>query len=180
MRSIIIKGTMAAIDKLYIRDYHDYNELRNWAIAYCPELLFYFYDTTLTYESWEKSRTDFVCKQMKIAQRNYEKLGNFKKKAEAISNLQMHYYKSANYQCSFKQARSEVDDIIKSFMRDESEWAEIYSSPCLCTPFDVDMKLKWICPVPCVREYLHKQCGVNPKWEWLYKLFWKGKKHFRV
>lgn len=47
-------------------------------------------------------------------------------------------------------------------------------------PHSVDRKLKWICPVPCVRVYLHKQCGVNPKWEWLYKIFWRGKKHFML
>lgn len=28
-------------------------------------------------------------------------------------------------------------------------------------------------------EYLHKQCGVNPKWEWLYRIFWRGKKYFK-
>jgi hypothetical protein len=178
MRSIITKETMAAIDKLYIRDYHDYNELRNWAIAYYPELLFYFYDTTLTYESWEKSRGNFVSSQMEIAQRDYEKLGKFKNRAEAIVNLQKHYRESADYQCPVEQARFEVDDIIESYNRDESDWADMYSKPCLNTPLEVDRRLKWICPVPCVREYLHKQCGVNPKWEWLYKLFWKGKKHF--
>ena len=53
-----------------------------------------------------------------------------------------------------------------------------YTFPVMNTPLSVDRKLKWICPVPCVREYLHKQCGVNPKWEWLYKIFWRGKKHF--
>ena len=32
--------------------------------------------------------------------------------------------------------------------------------------------------------YVHKYyeyndlCGVNPKWEWFYRIFWKGKKYF--
>lgn len=169
---------MAGIDKLYIRKYHDYDVLRKWAIAYYPELLFYFYDITLTFEEWEKSKGDFVSRQINAVQREYQKLGKFKNKAEAIVNFQKYYRESLNYEFPLKQARSEVDYIIEAFMRDESEWADMYSRPCLRTPFDVDMKLKWICPVPCVREYLHKQCGVNPKLEWLYKLFWKGKKHF--
>lgn len=53
-----------------------------------------------------------------------------------------------------------------------------YTFPIMNTPCKIDRKLKWICQVPCVREYLHKQCGVNPKWEWLYRIFWRGKKYF--
>ena len=52
------------------------------------------------------------------------------------------------------------------------------SIPIAVLPSQIDQKLKWICPVPCVREYLHNQRGVNPKWEWLYKIFWRGKKYF--
>ena len=99
---------MAAIDKLYVRTYEEYDNLRRWALIYYPLLLYYFYDL------------------------NYPR-GKFLK---------------------------EID------------------IPVTNTPFSVDRKLKWICPVPCVREYLHKQCGVNHKWEWLYKIFWRGKKYF--
>ena len=97
---------MAAIDKLYVRTYEEYDEVRRWALVYYPKLLIYFYSIDFRLE-------DF-------------------KHAQPITN----------------------------------------------TPFKVDMKLKWICPVPCVREYLHEQCGVNHKWEWLYKIFWRGKKYF--
>lgn len=97
---------MAAIDKLYVRTYEEYDEVRRWAIIYYPKLLIYFYHIDIRMD-------DF-------------------KNTQPITN----------------------------------------------TTFKVDRKLKWICPVPCVREYLHKQCGVNPKWEWLYKIFWRGKKYF--
>lgn len=98
---------MAAIDKLYVHTFQEYEEVKLWALVYYPKLLIHFYSIDLRQD-------DF-------------------KNAQPITN----------------------------------------------TPFKVDRKLKWICPVPCVREYLHKQCGVNPKWEWLYKIFWRGKKHFK-
>ena len=101
---------MAAIDKLYAKEYWEYNELRIWALIYYPELLVYFYDITLDLEKWDNNT-------------------NNRKGGRPIMN----------------------------------------------TPFKVDKKLKWICPLPFVREYLHEQCGVNPKREWLYRIFWKGK-----
>ena len=97
---------MAAIDKLYVKEYFDYVELVKWSLVYYPKLLLFMY-------------------------------------------------------LSFR-------------FQDFGE----HEVPIMNTPFKVDRKLKWICPVPCVREYLHKQCGVNPKWEWLYRIFWKGKKYF--
>jgi hypothetical protein len=45
------------------------------------------------------------------------------------------------------------------------------------TPFAIDRKLKWRCPLPYVRKYLQVQCGVKERW--YYKLFWRGKKLFR-
>ena len=97
---------MAAIDKLYVRTYKEYDNVRRWALAYYPKLLIYFYSIDLRLE-------DF-----KLAQ------------------------------------------------------------PIKMDRLRILHKLKWICPVPCVREYLHEQCGVNPKWEWLYRKFWRGKKYF--
>jgi hypothetical protein len=97
---------MAAIDKLYVKEYLDYDELVKWSLVYYPKLLL------------------FMCLSLR-----YQDFGE-------------------------------------------------HEVPIMNTPFSVDRKLKWICPVPCVREYLHNQCGVNPKWEWLYKIFWRGKKYF--
>lgn len=97
---------MAAIDKLYVRTYDEYDDVRRWALVYYPKLLIYFYNIDLRQDDFK------------------------------------------------------------------------HGQPIMNTPIKVDRKLKWICPVPCVREYLHEQCGVNPKWEWLYKIFWRGKKYF--
>lgn len=75
--------------------------------------------------------------------------------------------RSENSECFFEED-----------LRKQKELEETYMFPIMNTPLSVDRKLKWICPVPCVREYLHKQCGVNQKWEWFYRLFWRGKKYF--
>ena len=50
---------MAAIDKLYLNDYSDYDLLRKWAVAYYPELLFYMYSST-TYTEWVNSREAWI------------------------------------------------------------------------------------------------------------------------
>lgn len=114
---------MAAIDKLYVYDYTDYDDLRKWALAYYPKLLIFFYNTVWDWTDYEKSKKSWL-----------------------------------------KRTKGATEDE--------------FSFPVMNTPFHVDRKLKWICPVPCVREYLHTQCGVNPKWEWLYKIFWRGKEYF--
>lgn len=167
---------MAAIDKMYVHSYFEYDELRKWAIAYYPELLFYFYDITMTYQQWEDNCRAYVKQQIAIAKRDYEKIGN--SPINAVSKLIEHYKKVADYDCPLSQAQEEADYIIDAYHNTTRDWEEKYFVPIMNTSFEVDNKLKWICPVPCVRKYLHKQCGVNPKWEWLYRLFWKGKKHF--
>ena len=170
--------TMAGIDKLYLNNYFDYDELRRWAIVYYPELLFYFYSVCENYTDWSESISEYVKDHKEIAERDYKLLGDFKTKDEAIKNLIDHYKSSADYDCPLEQAIDEVDSIIEAYNRTDEDWENVYSHPVTNTPFSVDKKLKWICPLPFVRKYLHEQCGVNPKYEWFYRLFWRGKKHF--
>lgn len=171
---------MAAIDKLYVHSYYEYEDLKKWSLAYYPELLFYFYDINTTYKDWEAGCKAYVKEHLNIAKRDYEKLGDFKDLSEAIRNLKKYYKDTAVYDCPDDQAFYEVNSAIVDYNRNSDDWEGLYSRPVMNTPLDVDRKLKWICPVPCVRKYLHEQCGVNPKWEWLYKIFWKGKKHFYI
>ena len=49
---------MAAIDKIYVHSYYEYDDLRKWAIVYYPQLLFYFYTITLDYKLWQKRSCD--------------------------------------------------------------------------------------------------------------------------
>ena len=171
---------MAAIDKLYVHSYYEYDDLRKWTIAYYPELLFYFYDITLTWSRYAENVKERVEQEEKRIKRDYAKLGHSCSLDEAVENLQKYYKEIVGYDCPKEQAIEEVKYIISSYDKLKNGLlVEEYTFPVMNTPFSVDKKLKWICPVPCVREYLHKQCGVNPKWKWFYKLFWRGKKHFR-
>lgn len=165
---------MAAIDKLYVHSYYEYDDLRKWAIAYYPELLFYFYDITTTYQQWEDNCRAYVKQQITIAKRDYEEIGGTE--SNAVENLIKHYKKVVGYNCPLEQAQDEAFAIIDAYKRTAADWEELYSVPIMNTPFKVDEKLLWICPVPCVRKYLEENCGYKTKW--YHKLFWKGKKHF--
>ena len=167
---------MAAIDKMYVHSYYDFEMLRKWALVYYPELIFYFYDFDLTYEEWKRNREFWVGTNMDIARRDYEKITPFSSRAEAEYNLKKHYKKSAGYDCPTEQAIEEATDIIQRYDMKVDEWEEKYTIPVTNTPLSVDKKLLWICPIPFVREYLEKQCGYKTRW--YHKLFWRGKKHF--
>lgn len=169
---------MAAIDKLYVHTFQEYEEVKLWAMVYYPKLLYYFYNISLTYKQYHENRRTWVVNTIGGYARNYARLGKFNSEEEAIQNLIKHYKDAADYDCPYKQAEEEALDDIADHSLTEDEVKERYVFPIMNTPFKVDRKLKWICPVPCVREYLHKQCGVNSKWEWLYKIFWRGKKYF--
>lgn len=168
---------MAAIDKLYVNSYFEYDDLRRWAIAYYPQLLFYFYDITITYQEWENNCRNYTSQQLKIAKRYYQKIkdanGN---KEEAIKLLIKHYKETANYDCSVEQAEDEVEYIFTAYNRIAEDWEQLYRQPIINTPFSVDKKLLWICPISFVRKYLEQNCGYKTKW--YHKLFWRGKKHF--
>jgi len=169
---------MAAIDKLYVHHYYEYIELRNWAIVYYPKLLLCFYNWQLTWKEYDENKAYWIETSKEYAQRDFKRFGKFKSNKEAVQNLIKHYKETADYDCSVEQAKEELEKCIEEYNRTDEEWEEYYSFAVMNTPFHIDRKLKWICPIHCVREYLHKQCGVNPKWEWLYKIFWRGKKYF--
>lgn len=73
---------MAAIDKLYVHTYYEYDDLRRWALVYYPELLFYFYNITITSQSWENDVKRDVKNSLQIAKRNYKNLGTLKMKTK--------------------------------------------------------------------------------------------------
>jgi hypothetical protein len=167
---------MAGIDKMYIHSYYEYDDLRTWAIVYYPELLFYFYDIAMTPQQWGSNRDSYVKRQLAIAERDYERIGKSQIKIDAVKNLIKHYKDTVNYDCPIEQATEEASIIIENYYKTKEDWEDSYTCPVLNTPFKVDKKLLWICPIPCVREYLKEHCGYKTKW--YHKLFWKGKKHF--
>jgi hypothetical protein len=76
-----------------------------------------------------------------------------------------------------EQAEEEAFAIIDAYEKSARDWEDSYTCPIMNTPFVVDDKLLWICPIPCVRKYLEEHCGYKTKW--YHKLFWRGKKHFK-
>lgn len=166
---------MAAIDEMYCHSYYEYDDLRRWAIAYYPELLFYFYDIALTYKQWEDNCSNYVKQQIAIAKRNFSEVGHIYTPI-LVDNIIKRYKEEADYDCPKKQAEEEAAYIQENFNRTAEDWENSYTFPIMNTPFSVDKKLLWICPVPCVRKYLEEHCGYKTKW--YHKIFWRGKKYF--
>lgn len=169
---------MAAIDKMYCHSYYEYDDLRKWAIVYYPQLLFYFYTITLDYILWQKNVDSWLDTTKRHIMRDVVmRLGNANNNDDAIQNLIKYYKESANYDCPYEQAKSEVDDIFeRKALLDADMLEEEYTFPVMNTPLSVDRKLLWICPISCVRKYLEEQCGYKTRW--YHKLFWRGKKYF--
>lgn len=46
---------MAAIDKLYLKSWHEFDRLVRWSICYYPQLLNYMYDWRMTYKDWKEA-----------------------------------------------------------------------------------------------------------------------------
>ena len=163
---------MAAIDKLYVKDYYDLYDLRLWAMMYYPKLLYHFYSSAYdaTAESFEKSQKK-QAKTLKAWAINYWK----QMSADGGINAAIAWLK-VNRNMTEDEAREHAEEVKKYVMTPIEVLAEDTTVPVMNTPFKVDKKLKWICPLRCVRKYLQDNCGV--KEHWYYKLFWRGRKHF--
>lgn len=170
---------MAAVDKMYVHGYYEYDDVRKWAIAYYPELVFYMYRFSMNAEDYFSNREEWLETYKEHIMRDYKRLGKFKTKPEAVQNLIKHYKETADYDCPLKQAKEEVDYCLSQYEKLQAgDYAleDDYTFPVMNTPIEVDRKLLWICPVPCVRKYLEEQCGYKTRW--YHKIFWRGKKHF--
>ncbi len=170
---------MAAIDKLHLKNWFEFDRLVRWSICYYPKLLNYMYDWRMTYKDWDKAMKDSIKMTKKINARELEKIGGKDvSMRNAIYNLIDHYRKDADYECSYDQAKWEVEYILNNANKSDDELEDDYSRPVATPTCEIDRRLLWICPIKEVRDYLHEQCGYSRRWEWLYKIFWKGKKEF--
>ena len=170
---------MAAIDKIYVKNYYQYDDLLRWSLIYYPKLLAYFYNIHMTYKDFEKAREDYVDIFKKNNKGLFERIGKTFKLQKAAKNLKKHY-KESDYDASDEQCFNEAKEIIKRLRLKKSQIEDSYELPITNTPLEIDRYLKWHCPLPFVREYLHNNCGVNPKWDKFYKLWWHGKKEFSL
>lgn len=170
---------MAGVDKMYLKSWYAFDRLVKWSICHCPVLLNYFYDWRMTYMEWDKADQEYVKTTRVINERDLEKIGGKDTTPHKGAKMLIEHYKEvSDYDCPYEQALSEVTSILDIAHKDDFELAEEHSRPVLNTPISIDKKLLWLCPIPEVREYLHDQCGYKRRWEWLYKIFWRGKKEF--
>ena len=170
---------MAAIDKLHLRNWHEFDRLVRWSICHYPELLNYMYDWRMTYKDWEKSMKASIKTTKKINARDLEKIGGKDVSLRtATYNLIDYYRAAADYECSYYQAKLEAESILNIANKSDIELEDDYSRAVMNTTCKIDRKLLWICPIKEVRDYLYEQCGYKKRWEWLYKIFWKGKYEF--
>jgi len=170
---------MAAIDRLYLKDWYEFDKLVRWSICHYPKLLNYMYNWRMTYKDWDEAMNESIKTKKEIVARDLEKIGGKNiSLQDGIYNLIAHYRNEVDYECSYEQAKEEVEYVLKIANMSDAELEEEYSRPIMNTPCKVDRKLLWICPLSEIRKYLHEQCGYKKRWEWLYKMFWKGKKEF--
>lgn len=164
---------MAAIDKLYVKNFWDLDDLRNWALVYYPKLFLYFYSDIFT-----MTERDFTSQQQEAAESRYKNAHKVWKEisSDGTLNSAIAYY--INTGMTEEEAEELARDAYLDAHKSINQLRVEVAIPIMNTPFKVDKKLKWICPLSCIREYLQNQCGV--KEHWYYKIFWRGKKHFML
>jgi hypothetical protein len=169
---------MAAIDKLYVKDFYEFREFVLWCNAYYPKLLFNMYDPFMSVTEWNSRKENIYNSDLKGCKQFHKRYDI----NDALTNVDEAAHNYAEINKGFcKDYESAVDEIEYSInlmkrLKDKETYIDEISLPIANFIFIQDKLLKWRCPCECVREYLQKQCGVNPSYEWFYKLFWKGKK----
>ena len=156
---------MAAIDKMYLKDYYVFDEFRLWCLIHNPKLLKHFYHWNLTQQEWNKWKEN-------IYNRSKEMNDCYMSYAYTIESLQ-DYYKKSGYIASYDQVCDEVDGALKEHeaLKDKQTYIENITLPVTNFSCKEDRYLLWHCPIEEVREYLIEQCGYKEKW--YYKLFFK-------
>lgn len=168
---------MAAVDKLYLNNYDDLDELRTWALVNYPKLFNYFYSDVflMDYEKFNSIKNKKAKHTQKVFKRQWEKICDLKdNKNKTLDELiDIAENKLSKFYANRALARLEAMAIYNNYAMDFDEIYETTSIAVMNVPTCIDKFLKWRCPIDCVRTYLHNQCGVSYKMEKFYKLFWK-------
>ena len=156
---------MAAIDKMYLKDYYVFDEFRLWCLIHNPKLLKHFYRWSLTQQEWNQWKENMYKQNKKMNDlcMTY---------ASTIESLQ-DYYKKSDYIASYEQISNEVAELLEDHkaLKDKQTYIENLKLPVTNFSCKEDKYLLWHCPIEEVREYLTKQCGYKERW--YYKLFFK-------
>ncbi len=126
---------MAVIDKIYLSDYSDYEELLLWCLVYKPTLLQNFYYPFLTRVEWDRWRESVYRGRLKSIKKKLKKEGT----EEAVL---LEYNK----------------------LSDKTLYMEVMKLPITNFSPAQNKYLVWNCPIPFVRDYLLNKCGVTTKW----------------
>lgn len=156
---------MAAIDKMYLKDYYVFDEFRLWCLIYNPKLLRHFCYWNLTAQAWEKWKEDIYQSRKEMYDREL--------KFAATVDLLREHYQTYGYNPPLEQLEEEVASVLEQVEKLKNKTAYIENITLPITNFSCkeDKYLLWHCPIEEVREYLTKQCGYKERW--YYKLFFK-------
>lgn len=156
---------MAAIDKMYLKDYYVFDEFRLWCLIHNPKLLRWFYNWNMNEAEWNKWKEGVYNTRKEIYDREF-------KRASTVELLREDY-KKFGYNPPLEQLEEEVTSVLTQVekLKDKSTYIENIDLPITNFPCKEDRYLLWHCPIEEVREYLTKQCGYKERW--YYKLFFK-------
>lgn len=162
---------MAGIDRLYLHNFGDFEDLRKWAIVYYPKLLLYFYSTYffVDYIKWEEDLA-------RVAKGCKDRAKKAWKDASTDGTLECAIAELVRRGFSQEDAAEEARALYKDYSKTLLNWYNETKFPVMQTPFKIDKKLVWICPINCVRKYLEDNCGIKTRW--YHKIFWRGKDFF--
>lgn len=163
---------MAAIDKLYLKNYYSFDKFRLWCLIHKPSLLNSFYHWNLSEKEWNDWKEYCYNERRSLLKEIYHKYKN-------AQTLEADYKRM--YELNGKKFPGipieQLEEEVKAFKEDwealqnKKQWIESYSLPITNFSCKEDEYLLWHCPFSEIREYLIKQCGYKEKW--YYKLFFK-------
>ena len=156
---------MAAIDKMYLKDYYVFDEFRLWCLIHNPKLLKHFYHWNMTYKEWDEKKEFKYQNDKEICESNHPYFSSI----ESLTQ----YYLDHDYKASAKQIIEEVSEHLEQYAKlvNKDLYLANISLPITNFSCKEDKYLLWHCPIEEVREYLTKQCGYKDRW--YYKLFFK-------
>lgn len=156
---------MAAIDKMYLKDYYVFDEFRLWCLIHKPKLLKSFYHWNMTQQEWSKYKENKYQYDKKTCDNCHKYYVNI----EALKQ----YYLQVDIKLPLEQLEHEVEEHLQWYKKLNDKTTYIEKVTLLIANFSCkeDKYLLWHCPIEEVREYLTKQCGYKERW--YYKLFFK-------
>ena len=67
---------MAAIDRLYLKNWHEFDKLVRWSICHYPELLNYMFNWRMTYKDWDDAMNESIKTKKEIIQPKFIAINN--------------------------------------------------------------------------------------------------------